>query len=321
MNKRPCNENCQCASSSPPAGTQQLDAPRSDTRRGFLGKLAKAATAATFLGPLSSCKEITDEIFHKHYQQMTPEEVEATLKRIKKEALAEYGKELSVATDAAIPGVKYGYALNIQKCNGNRRCVEACVQENNQSRDPSIQYIRVLQVEKGKVSVEHSEHYYAAEAVPDPGKFYMPVQCQHCDNPPCVAACPVQATWKEPDGIVVVDYDWCIGCRYCAAACPYYARKFNWSDPGIPSEELNTDTHYLSNRPRKRGVMEKCTFCLHRVRKGRYPACLEACPTGARKFGNLLDPDSEIQYILRNKRVFRLKEELNTQPSFWYYMD
>ena len=147
------------------------------------------------------------------------------------------------------------------------------------------------------------------------------MQCQQCDNPPCVKACPVKATWKEPDGIVVIDYDWCIGCRYCMAACPYWARHFNWTEPQIPAEQLNPATNYLGNRPRMKGVVEKCHFCTQRTRKGRQPACQEACPTGARVFGNLLDPSSEIRYILANKKVFRLKEELGTEPKFWYYAD
>jgi Fe-S-cluster-containing dehydrogenase component len=93
----------------------------------------------------------------------------------------------------------------------------------------------------------------------------------------------------------------------------------NWGDPYIPPEELNTNTHYLGNRPRPRGVIEKCTFCIQRVRKGRYPACVEICPVGARKFGNLLDPKSEIRYLLEHKRVFVLKSELKTEPKFFYF--
>jgi Fe-S-cluster-containing dehydrogenase component len=149
--------------------------------------------------------------------------------------------------------------------------------------------------------------------------MYMPVQCQQCDNPPCVRVCPVNATWKEPDGIVVVDYNWCIGCRYCMAACPYKGRVFNWAEPNLPAAELNTEMHYLGNRPRMKNVVEKCTFCVQRVRQGRYPACVEICPTGTRKFGNLLDPNSEIRYLIENKRVFRLKEDFNTDPKFYYF--
>jgi len=194
------------------------------------------------------------------------------------------------------------------------------VKENNQSRDPQIHWIQVLEMEKEKgIDFLHADLYYDHEEVPHEGHFYVPVHCQHCQNPPCVKSCPVEATWTEPDGIVVVDYDWCIGCRTCMAACPYGARYFNWGKVQLPAEEANPETHYLGNRPRSKGVVEKCTFCVQRVREGRYPACVEACPVGARKFGNLLDKDSEIRYILENKRVLILKEELNTQPKFFYF--
>ena len=150
----------------------------------------------------------------------------------------------------------------------------------------------------------------------------MPVQCQQCKNPPCTKVCPVHATWQEADGITVVDYDWCIGCRYCEAACPYWARRFNFTKPSIPKDRLNPEMSYLGKRPRRQGVMEKCHFCIQRARAGRYPACLEVCPAGARKFGNILDPNSEVSYILKSKRVFiQLKEEMGTSPRFFYYFD
>ena len=123
------------------------------------------------------------------------------------------------------------------------------------------------------------------------------------------------------DGITVVDYNWCIGCRYCEAACPYHARRFNWQEPELLPEQINPDQAYLSNRIRPQGVVEKCHFCLHRTREGRLPACLEACPTGARVFGNLLDPNSEIRWVLANKPVFVLKADLGTQPRFFYFFD
>jgi molybdopterin-containing oxidoreductase family iron-sulfur binding subunit len=103
------------------------------------------------------------------------------------------------------------------------------------------------------------------------------------------------------------------------AACPYGARSFNWGRPNVPKDKLNPTMHYLGNRPRYKGIVEKCTFCVQRSREGRYPACVEVCPVGARKFGNLLDATSEIRYILKHKRVFRLKEELNTNPKFFYF--
>lgn len=250
---------------------------------------------------------------------MTPEEVRAVLKKYEEKYSVEYGTSVSVTATPPKKNVLFGYGLDLSRCIGCRRCVYACVKENNTSRDTQIQWIRDIRLKKGVLDLEQSEHYYNPEEVPEEGYYYIPVQCQQCENPPCVKVCPVKATWKEPDGIVVVDYDWCIGCRTCMAACPYRARKFNWKKPVIPKEEFNPKTHYLGNRPRMRGVVEKCTFCIQRTREGRYPACVEVCPVGARKFGNLLDPESEIRYVIEHFRVFRLKEELNTEPKFYYF--
>jgi molybdopterin-containing oxidoreductase family iron-sulfur binding subunit len=300
-------------------------------RRRFLGGLAKVAAAggaaAAGATPLkaawggSTLQDALGSLFQAQYQQMSRAEIDAALERIERRAQRKFGVEISCEDVPPIPGVVFGYALNISKCKGYRDCVSACVKENNLGRDSQVQYIRVLEMESGTTNLETSEHYYDPATVPVEGKYFMPVQCMQCDDPPCVKACPVNATWKEPDGIVVIDYDWCIGCRYCMTACPYGARHFNWTEPKIPAAELNTHTNYLGNRPRPKGVVEKCHFCTQRTRKGQQPACQEACPTGARVFGNLLDPASEIRYILANKKVFRLKEELGTEPKFWYYTD
>ncbi len=294
-----------------------------EARRNFLRSLGLGAAAAA-AQPAWGGQTFSDafaDFFQKHYQRMSSEEIEEALARIERKAERRYGVEIDCQNTPPQEGVVFGYAINISRCKGYRDCVDACVKENNLGRDSQVQYIRVLQMDQGDSNLEHSEHYYDPETVPVDGKYYLPVQCMQCDDPPCVKACPVDATWMEPDGIVVVDYDWCIGCRYCMTACPYWARHFNWTDPEIPADEMNADTHYLGNRPRPRGVVEKCTFCIHRTRKGRQPACMEACPTGARIFGNLLDPDSEIRYVLANKQVFRLKEDLGTEPKFWYFSD
>lgn len=233
---------------------------------------------------------------------------------------ARYGDAVTVSDTGPVEGVQFAAALDISRCRGCRRCVYACVEENNQSRDPQVHWIRVLSMDKERgVDFAESNAYYEPDTVPEEGHFYVPVACQHCRNAPCTKVCPTGATWIEKDGIVVIDYDWCIGCRCCMAACPYGARHFNWSRPSLPSGELNPNMHYLGNRPRPKGVVEKCTFCIQRVRAGRYPACVEVCPAGARKFGNLLDPDSEIRYIIEHKRVLILKEELNTMPKFFYF--
>jgi Fe-S-cluster-containing dehydrogenase component len=293
-----------------PASEPDLSRP---DRRTFL------AGAAAFLGLISVSSCSWQEFVQNHFQRMTKKEIEETVERLKAEYKGKYGKDFVVGTEAPIDGTLFGYGLDIQRCIGCRRCVYGCVDENNQTRNPQMQYIRVLRLKDGNMDLEESTIYYDPEEVPEQGYYYIPVQCQHCANAPCTKVCPVRATWTEPDGIVVVDYNWCIGCRYCMAACPYMGRWFNFADPVIPSDQVNTETHYLGNRPRMRNVVAKCTFCIQRVRVGKYPKCVEVCPVGARKFGNLLDPDSEISQIIKTKRVFRLKEELNTQPKFYYF--
>jgi Fe-S-cluster-containing dehydrogenase component len=300
-------------------------------RRGALGMLFKGlglagATVQAHASPLTdeAQKEQKllewEEYFKGNFRLMSEKDKADTIHRLERLAQLQHGVNAKIKAGDALPGVLYGYAFNISKCKGYRNCVDACIKENNQDRSTNMQYIRIFEMTKGKFDLEDGTAEYVHQ-VPAEGHFYMGTQCFQCENPPCVDVCPVGATWKEPDGITVVDYDWCIGCRYCEAACPYWARRFNWNEPKVSQNEINPVQHYLSNRLRKKGVMEKCTFCLQRTREGRLPACAEACPTGARVFGNLLDPNSEIRYVLENKKVFRLKEELGTDPKFWYFMD
>jgi molybdopterin-containing oxidoreductase family iron-sulfur binding subunit len=301
-------------------------------RRAALGMLLGGVVAGTqALGACAPLSAETDEereikllawreYIKGNYRFMTEDERAATIARLERLAELKRGEEVTIQSTGPQPGVLFGYAFNISKCKGFRRCVEACINENNLDRNADTQYIRIFEIEDGVVDLDKADATFQHE-VPAEGHFYMGTQCFQCANPPCVKVCPVGATWQEPDGITVIDYDWCIGCRYCMAACPYWARRFNWAAPEVPSEEVNPNQHYLGNRARKKGCVEKCTFCIHRTRQGRLPACAEACPTGARVFGNLLDPDSEIRWVLANKRVFQLKEDLKTEPRFWYFSD
>jgi len=301
-------------------------------RRKALGILAGGVAAGVqgvaACAPLSSApaeereaKQLAwQEYIKGNYRFMTEDERAETIGRLERLAKLSRDETVAIRSTEARPGVMFGYAFNISKCKGYRACIEACINENNLDRKSATQYIRIFEMEDGVIDLEHGDATYSHEA-PAEGHFYLGTQCFQCADPPCVKVCPVGATWQEPDGITVIDYDWCIGCRYCMAACPYWARRFNWSEPVVPAGEVNPNQHYLSNRARKAGVVEKCTFCLHRTRQGRLPACAEACPTGARVFGNLLDPDSEIRWVLANKKIFRLKEELKTEPRFWYFTD
>ena len=287
------------------------------TRRSLLCSVAGCAAAAAVGG----CGDFTHSLFFReNFRDYTKQELETLLEDLGREYSETYGKKVTVGAEPPLPGVQFAYALDLSRCVGCRRCVYGCVEENNLSREPQIHWIRVLEMDKERgIDFAHANAYYEADEVPRAGHFYLPVACQQCVNPPCVKSCPTGATWREDDGIVVIDYDWCIGCRCCMAACPYGARHYNWGPPQVPAEDLNPDTHYLGNRPRGVGTVEKCTFCIQRVRKGLYPKCVEVCPVGARKFGDLNDPASEIRYLLEHKRVFVLKAELNTRPRFYYF--
>ena len=215
------------------------------SRRSFLLTSAVmasgAAALAASLAPLRHLGDyVTPEQFlQKYYKELTPAEMQKVLDRITREVEKQYQVRPDVRDYKPMNGVEFVYCLNLTRCIGCRKCVHACVGENNQSRNPEIQYIRVLKMPHGSMDTEKGDHNYAPASVPEKGFFYMPIQCQQCKNPPCVKVCPVKATWQETDGITVIDYNWCIGCRYCEAACPYFARRFNWTRPSIPKERLN----------------------------------------------------------------------------------
>ncbi len=320
------------SSQKPPESRTVQEAARAMDRRTFLKNTGLGAVGflgfAAALSPLLELEKgdlSLDDFLQKHYRELSGDELEKILRELERRTARDFGVEPTISDARPVPGAEFVYALNLSRCVGCRRCAHACVKENNQSRtsdqDLEGSFIRVLELENGSMNLENSEHYYDPELVPQEGKYYMPVQCHQCRNAPCVKACPVQATWTQDDGITVVDYNWCIGCRYCMAACPYYARRFNFSKPKLEPQQINPNQAYLGNRIRPKGVVEKCTYCLQRTREGEYPACMEVCPTGARVFGNITDPDSEVAQIIKDKRIYVLKEEVGTQPRFYYFFD
>lgn len=206
---------------------------------------------------------------------------------------------------------RYGLVIDLRRCVGCEACTIACKQENH--TPPGVAYAKVIKEEVGEY--------------PHVRRRFLPVLCNQCENPPCVDVCPVGATWKrEDDGIVVVDYDLCIGCRYCIAACPYGARYFDFGDnyqEPMSEFEAQPSPEYGEYRVRANGKspignVRKCTFCLHRVARGDEPACVQTCMPHARIFGDLNDPEAEISRLVAERRGFRLKEELGTGPNVFY---
>jgi dimethyl sulfoxide reductase iron-sulfur subunit len=227
-----------------------------------------------------------------------------------KEALANAEKAAGRSPDPALQNAKrLGMIIDQNRCIGCWSCSVACKSENNVPI--GIYWLRVLTI--GGSTMETPGGTF-----PNLSLSFQSTNCFHCDNPPCVKACPVKATTKRDDGIVMVNYDRCIGCRYCMVACPYNNRTFNWRKP---VQDPAKDTAAVGEvDPRPKGVVEKCTFCFHRVDEGYLPRCVVACPTGARAFGDLDDPNSEVATKLRELPSYVVFPEKGTEPSVHYVM-
>jgi len=220
---------------------------------------------------------------------------------------------------------KWTMVIDLDKCNGCGACVLACYAENN------IPVVGKEDCDKSRAfSWLRIERYVEGE-YPDVKVKFIPIMCQQCDKAPCEAACPVYATYHNQDGLNVQVYNRCVGTFTCATYCPYDVRRFNWFtykwDKPLDNQ-LNPDVTV-----REMGVMEKCTFCIQRIRVAKdkakdekrpvkdgdiTPACVQTCPTGAMTFGDLNDPASKVSLLAKNQRGFHLLDELNTKPAVIY---
>ena len=208
-----------------------------------------------------------------------------------------------------IPGKRWVMVVDLSKCRNARKCMSAC--QHAHHLRPEQHHINVLKMQETR----------------NTPPFYMAKPCQHCDNPPCVAVCPVDATFKRPDGIVLIDNERCIGCRFCIAACPYSARVFNWAEPLLAEEDKELTYNVELNVPQRKGTISKCLFSADRLREGKLPYCVSACPNGVYYFGDenedavtngTTKETVRFRKLLEDNGGYTLMPELGTHPRVYY---
>jgi molybdopterin-containing oxidoreductase family iron-sulfur binding subunit len=208
-----------------------------------------------------------------------------------------------------IAGKRWVWVIDLSKCRNARKCMGACI---------GAHHLRPEQCHINVLKMEESEHT---------PPYYMPKPCQHCDNPPCVAVCPVDATFKRPDGPVLIDNERCIGCRFCIAACPYSARMFQWTSPLKEKEDEGKIYDVELNLPEKKGTITKCLMSADRLREGKLPYCVSACPNGVYYFGDenedavtngTTKETVRLSKLLEENAGYRLMAELGTKPRVYY---
>jgi Fe-S-cluster-containing dehydrogenase component len=206
-----------------------------------------------------------------------------------------------------IPGKKFVMVIDLSRCKSVKACQSAC--NHAHELNPGDNWIKIYPMQ----DAEHTAPYWE------------PATCMHCDEPPCVKVCPVDATFKREDGIVLIDSDRCIGCRFCMAACPYSTRVFNWGEPDIPQEIKEKPYSCETSIPQKKGTVSKCDFCADMTRKGELPHCVSACPNGVFFFGDMIEDTVtngaetfRFSDLIRDKAGYRMMEDLGTKPSVYY---
>ena len=276
---------------------------KSASRRQFLKKISTGSVlAVSGLGiySVSSCKQSSEE----KTTLLTPE---GELVQVSKSDIQklEHHPVSPKESRKGIPGKKWVMVVDLGKCKNAKKCINAC--DKHHQLTPDRPYIKVLEMKDNEKSAP----------------YWMPKKCFQCDNPPCVKVCPVGATYKRTDGIVLIDNERCIGCRFCMAACPYSARVFNW---GVPPDQ-NDDTSYSpeTSTPSKIGTVGKCDFCPDMLRNNKLPHCITACPNGVIYFGDEIDDTVtngeetvRLSTLLKEKAGYRYLEELGTKPRVYY---
>ncbi|MCK5820377.1 MAG: 4Fe-4S dicluster domain-containing protein [Bacteroidales bacterium] len=282
------------------------------SRRDFMKKfgLYGAATFAGSAAVYSGYSFVKSEDTNEYVKVLTEDNklVEVPKDQIKKIKGPNLKSNQSKGREG-IPGKRWTMVMDLSKCRNARKCVSAC--QTAHHLRPHEYHINTLAIQESK----------------NTSPYFMPKLCQHCDNPPCVAVCPVDATFKRQDGIVLIDNERCIGCRFCMAACPYSARMFHWKEP-VDAEENKEKVYDIElNVPQRKGTISKCLFSSDRLREGKLPYCVSACPNGVFYFGDenedavtngTTKETVRLSQLLRDKGGYRLMPELGTEPRVYY---
>ncbi len=276
---------------------------KTDSRRQFIKKISTGsllAASGLAFSSITSCKDSSEE-------KTTLLTTDGKLVEVSKSEIKTLENKHITPEESrlGIPGKKWVMVVDLAKCKNARKCVDVCDKHHNLT--PDRPYIKVLEMKDNDKSAP----------------YWMPKKCFQCDNPPCVKVCPVGATYKRSDGIVLIDNERCIGCRFCMAACPYSARVFNWAEP--PEENKDIPYSPETSMPSKIGTVAKCDFCPDMLRKNKLPHCIPACPNGVIYFGDENDDtvtngDETVRLstLLKDKAGYRYMEELGTKPRVYY---
>jgi molybdopterin-containing oxidoreductase family iron-sulfur binding subunit len=283
----------------------EKDNSKTDSRRQFIKTISTSgilAATGLSLGSLASCKDKSSE----KTTLLTTDGKLVQVPNSEIEAMEHLHSAVPpIEAREGIPGKKWVMVVDLSKCKNAKKCVQSC--DKHHQLTPDRPYIKVLEMKDNEKS----------------SPYWMPKKCFQCDNPPCVKVCPVGATFKRTDGIVLIDNERCIGCRFCMAACPYSARVFNWGNP--PEGELNIPYSPETSLPSKVGTVAKCDFCPDMLRHNKLPHCVTSCPNGVIYFGDEIDDTVtngeetvRLSKLLKDKAGYRYMEELGTKPRVYY---
>ncbi|PJB12038.1 MAG: hydrogenase [Flavobacteriales bacterium CG_4_9_14_3_um_filter_40_17] len=285
------------------------DSNNQEQRREFIRKGFKFGLVATAGGVLLTKYLSTSASASESEEMVELMTTEGDLVKVPKSELQEHHNASAYNPREGFADKKFVMVVDLAKCKNARKCQEACNKGHYITGENA--WLKIYKMQESK----------------ETSPYWMPTQCQHCDKPPCVKVCPVDATFKRRDGIVLIDNERCIGCRFCMAACPYSVRVFNWEEP--KQEEQASAEPYTPDfcgKPSVKGTVDKCDFCPHQTIKGEMPFCVKACPNDVFAFGDMYEDavtngsgtTFKLSELLKERGAHRLMESLGTEPSVYY---